>query len=229
MEESRKSLEENERRTFQPILELLMDKLLPTDSQARCPICDDPKVVRFVFLGLAGISGICRCHRFTIHLEHSALAGIGALIMIVQAILLFAWANYELDVSNIHSDRFLHPARLLQVLGFAHLPIATAWLHIMCRVWHPRIGSLLAVVIATVVGVAMLNTPWETSFNFLLPHWGILKSEYVDPAVSLVGRLTCLFLLGAAAKNAKDGESFSDLYQEWYRDCFKKGYEKTGA
>jgi hypothetical protein len=96
-------------------------------------------------------------------------------------------------------------------------------------VWHPRIGSLLAVVIATVVGVAMLNTPWETSFNFLLPHWGILKSEYVDPAVSLVGRLTCLFLLGAAAKNAKDGESFSDLYQEWYRDCFKKGYEKTGA
>ena len=82
-----------------------MDKLLPTDSQARCPICDDPKVVRFAFLGLAGISGTCRCHRLTTHLEHSALAGLGALMMIVQAILLFAWANYELDVSNTPSDR----------------------------------------------------------------------------------------------------------------------------
>ena len=96
----------------------------------------------------------------------------------------------------------------------------------MCRVWHNRIGSLVAVVIATVVGVAMVNTPWEASFDFLLPHWGILKAEYVHPALSLVGRLTCLFLLGAAWFNAKDGETVSDLYREWYRDCFMKGFEK---
>jgi phosphotransferase system glucose/maltose/N-acetylglucosamine-specific IIC component len=110
----------------------------------------------------------------------------------------------------------------LQVLGFAHLPIATAWLHTMFRVWHNRIGSLLAVVIATVVGVAMLNTPWETFFDFLLSHWGILKAEYVHPAISLVGRLICLFLLAAAVKNARDGESVSDLYRDW----FKFGNEK---
>jgi len=222
MEYSRKSLKDNERRTFQLILELLMDKLLRTYSKARCPICDDPKVVRFALLGLAGIPGNCRCHRLTTHLEHSALAGLGALMMIVQAILLFAWANYELDITNTPSDRYLHPARLLQVLGFAHLPIATAWLHTMCRVWHNRIGSLVAVVIATVVGVAMVNTPWEASFDFLLPHWGILKAEYVHPAVSFVGRFTCLFLLGAALKNAKDGETVSDLY----RDLLKFGTEK---
>jgi hypothetical protein len=203
-----------------------MDKLLRTYSKARCPICDDPKVVRFALLGLAGIPGNCRCHRLTTHLEHFALAGLGALMMIVQAILLFAWANYELDASNTDSDRYLQPARLLQVLGFAHLPIATAWLHTMFRVWHKRIGSLVAVVVATVLGVAMLNTPWEASFDFLLPHWGIFKAEYMHPALSLVGRLTCLFLLIASLKNAKEGESFSDLYQEWYRDCFMKGFEK---
>jgi len=194
-----------------------MDKLLPTDSQARCPICDDPKVVRFAFLGLAGISGICRCHRLTTHLEHSALAGLGALMMIVQAILLFAWANYELNVSNTHSDHYLHPARLLQVLGFAHLPIATAWLHTMFRVWHHRIGSLVAVVIATVVGLAIATTPWEASFDFLLPHWGILNPEYVHPALSLVGRFTCLFLLGAAWWNAKEGESISHELRSWLK------------
>ena len=199
-----------------------MDKLLDTDSEVRCPICDDPKVVRFAFLGLAGISGACRCHRLTTHLEHSALAGLGALMMIVQAILLFAWANYELDVSNTPSDHYFHPARLLQVLGFAHLPVATAWLHTMFRVWHNRIGSLVAVVIATVVGLAVATTPWEASFDFLLPHWGILKPEYVHPAHSLVWRFTCLFLLAAAVKNARDGESFSDLYRDW----FKKGSEK---
>jgi hypothetical protein len=222
MEYSRKSLEEHERRTFQLILELLMDKRIPTHSHDRCQICDDPKVLRFALLGLAGKPGTCRCHRFTTHLEHFALAGLGALMMIVQAILLFAWANYELDVPNTHVDRYLHPARLLQVLGFAHLPIATAWLHTMCRVWHNRIGSLVAVAIATVVGVAMVNTPWEASFDFLLPHWGILKAEYVHPAVSFVGRFTCLLLLGAALKNAKDGETVSDLY----RDLFKFGTEK---
>ena len=204
-----------------------MDKLLPTYSEARCPICDDPKVVRFALLSLAGIPGTCRCHRLTTHLEHFALAGVGALMMIGQAILLFAWANYELDITNTPSDRYLHPARLLQVLGFAHLPIATAWLHTMFRVWHNRIGSLVAVVIATVVGVAMVNTPWETSFDFLLPHWGILQAEYVHPALSLVGRFICLFLLGAAWFNAKEGKTVSDLYREWYRDWFKKGSEKA--
>lgn len=194
-----------------------MDKLLRTYSEARCPICDDPKVVRFALLGLAGIPGTCRCHRLTTQLEHFALAGSGALMMMVQAILLFAWANYELDIPHTHSDHYLHPARLLQVLGFAHLPIATAWLHTMCRVWHDRIGSLVAVLIATVVGVAMLNMPWEASLDFLLPHWGILQAEYVHPAVSLVGRLTCLFLLGAAWINAKEGETVSDLCRDWLK------------
>jgi uncharacterized SAM-binding protein YcdF (DUF218 family) len=87
----------------------------------------------------------------------------------------------------------------------------------MCRVWHDRIGSLVAVLIATVVGVAMLNMPWEASFDFLLPHWGILQAEYVHPAVSLVGRLTCLFLLGAAWINAKEGETVSDLCRDWLK------------
>jgi hypothetical protein len=78
------------------------------------------------------------------------------------------------------------------------------------------------VVVATVVGLAIATTPWEASFGFLLPHWGILKAEYVHPAASFVGRFTCLFLLGAALWNAKKGESISDLYRDW----FKKDSEK---
>jgi hypothetical protein len=201
-----------------------MDKQIPTHSDDRCPICEEQKVVRYALLGLGGISGTCGCHRFNTHLSHFALAGVVALFSTFQAILLYAWAYYELDVTNSSSGSYFHPARLLQVLGFAHLPIAAAFLHTMFRVWHSRSGSVIAVMIATSVLSVMATTRLEPSFDFILPHWGIFQAEYVNPAVSFVGRFTFIFLLGAAWWNAKDGETISHELRGWFK---KIGGEKA--